>query len=383
MTDHVLDRAHLAEAVGNDIADMAHFWMLRKFQFLEPAREQFEIIVDPWLSYRTEPSQNEIMAYNMAFTDWLLFERPYRHGKTLLELYVDEPPASLSPASLKRLEQVRDLYARGADVIKLFVTGGVFDATEVGEPGVLRMPVEVAAAACKAAHDMGLPVMAHVESTEGVKVALEAGVDTIEHGAPLTSEILELYRGAAGTQLEGRAPSVTCTISPALPFVLLDPEKTHSTDTQKKNGDIVCSGIIESARAALEAGVKVGLGTDSSCPFVTQYDMWREMAYFAKYVGVSNAFALHTATQVNAELLGLGGETGTIECGKAADILVTRKNPLDDLCALREPAYVMCRGDLVRKLKVKRIPEVDAELDTIMAMPSEALAEELARDGVA
>ena len=60
--------------------------------------------------------------------------------------------------------------------------------------------------------------------------------------------------------------------------------------------------------------------------------MWREVAYFAKYVGVSNAFALHTATQVNAELLGLGGETGTIECGKAADILVTRKNPLDDLC---------------------------------------------------
>ena len=108
MTDQVFDRAELAEAVGNDIADMAHFWMLRKFQFLEPAREQFEIIVDPWLSYCTEPSQNEIMAYNMAFTDWLLFERPYRHGKTLLELYVDEPPASLSPASLKRLEQVRD-----------------------------------------------------------------------------------------------------------------------------------------------------------------------------------------------------------------------------------------------------------------------------------
>ena len=131
----------------------------------------------------------------------------------------------------------------------------------------------------------------------------------------------------------------------------------------------MCSGIIESARAALEAGIKVGLGTDSSCPFVTQYDMWREVAYFAKYVGVSNAFALHTATQVNAELLGLGGETGAIEC--------------DDMCALREPMHVMCRGDLVRKLKVRRIPEVDAELDTIMAMPAEALAEELARDGVA
>lgn len=90
MTDQVFDRAELAKAVGNDIADMAHFWMLRKFQFLEPARGQFEIIVDPWLSYCEEPSQNEIMAYNMAFTDWMLFERPYYHGKTLLELYVDE-----------------------------------------------------------------------------------------------------------------------------------------------------------------------------------------------------------------------------------------------------------------------------------------------------
>lgn len=108
MADHVLDRRRLAEAVGDDIADMAQFWMLRKFQFLEPARTQFEVIVDPWLSYCEEPSQNEIMAYNMAFTDWLLFERPYYHDKTLLELYVDEPPTSLSPASLRRLEQVRD-----------------------------------------------------------------------------------------------------------------------------------------------------------------------------------------------------------------------------------------------------------------------------------
>ena len=110
MSDQVRDRVRLADAVGKDVADMAHFWMLRKFQFLELAREQFELVVDPWLSYCEEPSQTEIMAYNMAFTDWLLFERPYRHGRTLLELFVDEPPASLSPASLRRLEQVRDTH---------------------------------------------------------------------------------------------------------------------------------------------------------------------------------------------------------------------------------------------------------------------------------
>ena len=267
-------------------------------------------------------------------------------------------------------EQVHELFAAGADVIKLFVTGGVFDAEKVGEPGVLRMPVELAAAACRAAHDLNLPVMAHVESSEGVRAALVAGVDTIEHGAPMSPEIIGLYKESKN-QLSGRAASVTCTISPALPFAKLSPEKTHSTDVQKQNGDIVCAGIIQSARDALDNGIPVGLGTDSSCPYVTQYDMWREVAYFAKYVGVSNAFALHTATLKNAELLGIAAKTGSIEVGKSADILVCGVNPLDDLEALREPLHVMARGNLVRACKVKRIPDLDADLDWIMQQPVE------------
>lgn len=266
-------------------------------------------------------------------------------------------------------DQVIDLVERGADVIKLFITGGVFDATEAGEPGVLRMSLDVARSACQAAHRHGLPVMAHVESTEGVRVALEAGVDTIEHGAPMTPDIIELYRASAA-QLPGRPASVTCTISPALPFVMLDPEKTHSTDIQKVNGDIVCAGIIESARQALAERIPVGLGTDSSCPYVTQYDMWREIAYFAKFTGVTNAFALHTATLGNARLLGLGEVTGSIEAGKEADIITVKRNPLDDLSALREITHVMVRGMLADRLRVKRIGELDAELDWIMSRPA-------------
>ena len=266
-------------------------------------------------------------------------------------------------------EIVRDCFARKCDLVKLFITGGVFDAEKEGEPGVLRMSLEVARAACKTAHDLGLPVMAHVESTECVKVALQAGVDTIEHGAPMTDEGRDLFLGAAGTQLPGRPASLTCTISPALPFVLLDPEKTASTEVQKLNGDIVCEGIIKCAREALDAGIPVGLGTDSSCPYVTQYDMWREVAYFAKYVGVSTTFALHTATQVNAELLGLGAETGTIEVGKAADIIVCRNNPLEDLSRLSHLERVVCRGVLADGLKVKHMPKLDEDLDWIMAQP--------------
>ena len=286
---------------------------------------------------------------------------PGGHGAGLFAQIAESPEDAA--------ELVREIAAHGADVIKLFVTGGVFDAEKVGEPGVLRMSEEVARAACEAAHRLGLSVMAHVESTEGVRVALRAGVDTIEHGAPMTPEIVDLYRGGTGTQLEGRTPSVTCTISPALPFVKLPPEKTHSTEVQKANGDIVCEGIVQSAREALAAGIPVGLGTDSSCPFVTQYDMWREVAYFAKYVGVSNAFALHTATAVNARLLGLGDETGTVEVGKSADLIVVDANPLDDLSALRDVRHVMCRGAFVEHPRVKHIAELDEELDWIMSQP--------------
>lgn len=278
--------------------------------------------------------------------------------------------AQVAQAPEQAADMVRDIYAHGADVIKLFVTGGVFDAEKPGEPGVLRMSPEIASAACAVAHELGMPVMAHVESTEGVQVALAAGVDTIEHGAPMTPEILDLYQNGTA-QLSGRPASVTCTISPALPFVMLDPEKTHSTEVQKTNGDIVCEGIIKSAREALDAGIPVGLGTDSSCPYVTQYDMWREVAYFAKYVGVSNAFALHTATQVNAQLLGLGDTTGVVAVGYDADLLAVAGNPLEDLAALRQPLHVMARGRLADRLKVKRYPELDAELDEIMVRPAE------------
>lgn len=280
--------------------------------------------------------------------------------------------AQVAASPHEAAEQVRDLAKNGADVIKLFITGGVFDATEPGEPGALRMPLDVAKEACAAAHEAGLPVMAHVESTEGVRVALQAGVDTVEHGAPMTPEVVELYRSGA-SQLKGRKPSVTCTISPALPFALLDPAKTNSTEVQKVNGDIVCAGIIESARAAVMQGIPVGLGTDSSCPYVTHYDMWREVAYFVKYVGVSNAFALHTATQVNADLLGLGDVTGRIEEGYDADILVTDGNPLEDLAALRTPRMVMARGVLADGLRVKHLQELDEDLDWIMACSAESV----------
>ena len=241
------------------------------------------------------------------------------------------------------------------DIIKLMITGGVLDAEKVGEPGVLRMPPELVKAACDRAHELGFKVAAHVESPEGVRVALENGVDSIEHGAKPTDDIINLFKERYAFQVS--------TLSPALPFALFDRSVSHATYEQQENGKIVFDGIISLAKACLENGIPVGLGTDTACPYVTQYDMWRELCYFVKYCGVSEKFALYSATLLNATLAGIGDETGSIEKGKKAEMIVTRENPLENLQALRNLDMVIMRENIIRSPKVKKIPEVETELD--------------------
>ena len=241
------------------------------------------------------------------------------------------------------------------DIIKLMITGGVLDAEKVGEPGVLRMPPELVKAACDRAHELGFKVAAHVESPEGVKVALQNGVDSIEHGAKPTDDIINLFKERNAFQVS--------TLSPALPFALFDRSISHATYEQQENGKIVFDGIISLAKACLENGIPVGLGTDTACPYVTQYDMWRELCYFVKYCGVSEKFALYSATLLNATLAGVGDETGSIEKGKKAEMIVTRENPLENLQALRNLDMVIMRENIIRSPKVKKIPDVETELD--------------------
>ena len=241
------------------------------------------------------------------------------------------------------------------DIIKLMITGGVLDAEKVGEPGVLRMAPELVKAACDRAHTLGFKVAAHVESPEGVQVALENGVDSIEHGAKPTDEIINLFKEHNAFQVS--------TLSPALPFALFDRGISHATYEQQENGKIVFDGIISLAKACLANGIPVGLGTDTACPYVTQYDMWRELCYYVKYCGVSETFALYSATLLNATLAGIGDETGSIEKGKKAEMIVTKENPLQNLQTLRDPAMVIMRENIIRSPKVKKIPEVETELD--------------------
>ena len=257
--------------------------------------------------------------------------------------------------ALAHLEQSE---REGVDLVKLMITGGVLDAKEKGVPGELKMAPEMVKAVCDRAHAAGYVVAAHVESPEGVRVALENGVDSIEHGAKPNDEILRLFRE--------RGAFLCTTISPALPYALFDRSVSNASEVEQFNGNGVFEGIIECAKAALAHDIPVVLGNDVGCPWITQYDFWRELYYFHKFVGVSNAFALYTAMSRSAELAGLGDVTGTVAAGKCADLIVTAENPLDDLRALRHVEQVMARGRLYAHPKFRKRKNVTAELDKFL-----------------
>lgn len=244
------------------------------------------------------------------------------------------------------------------DIIKLMITGGVMDAKEKGVPGELKMAPEMVRAVCDLAHSMGYKVAAHVESPEGVRVALENGVDSIEHGAKPDEHIISLFRDTGAF--------LCTTLSPALPYALFDRSITNATEVEKFNGNVVFEGIIECSKAALENGIPVVLGNDVGCPWITQYDFWRELYYFHKFVGVTNRFALYTATSRSAQMAGIGDMTGMIAPGFSADMIVTEKNPLEDLCALRRVDMVIACGRVIDHPSFRHRKNVEAELDKFL-----------------
>ena len=259
------------------------------------------------------------------------------------------------PQALAQVDRAKE---QGADLIKLMITGGVLDAKAKGVPGELKMPPEMVKAVCDRGHALGYTVAAHVESTEGVRVALENGVDSIEHGAKLDDDLIRLFRE--------RGACLCTTLSPALPYALFDRSVTHTTEVEQFNGNMVFEGIKDCARTALEHDIPVVLGNDVGCPWITQYDFWRELYYFHKYVGVSNRFALYTATSRAAQIAGLGDVTGTVEAGRCADLIAVREDPLADLRALRHVDMVVTRGRRIDHPKVKVDQRVAAELDKFL-----------------
>lgn len=252
---------------------------------------------------------------------------------------------------------VNKIAKTNPDLIKLMITGGVLDAKVKGEPGVLKMSQEIAEEACNTAHKLGFKVAAHVESTEGVRVALKSGVDTIEHGAVLDEETINLFKKNNSAHI--------CTLSPFIPETKFPEEVSHATDFTRYNGEIVFNGVVSCAKTCLQNDIMVGLGTDTACPFVTHYDMWRELVYFVKYVGVTPKYAIYSATLGNAIIAGIEKETGSIDLNKTADFMIVDENPLDNLNTLRKPYMVVHCGKIIKNPKTRKISVIEENLNAL------------------
>ena len=243
----------------------------------------------------------------------------------------------------------------GADWIKIMITGGVLDAKVKGEPGEMKMSAEQVKLCCETAHRLGKKVCAHVESPKGVEVAIDNGVDSIEHGSAMSDETVKKFIDNDRV--------LVCTLSPAIPLAKFDPEVTGGNDIQRYNSEVLLEGIIDGTKKCLKAGVKVGLGTDTVCPFITHYDMWRELEYAHYLLGLDRKECLYLGTLNNAEIIDLADETGSIEVGKSADFMVVNNNPLDGFDTIRNPELVVFKGKEFKNPKVKKSPEAEARLD--------------------
>ena len=252
---------------------------------------------------------------------------------------------------------VRENLRKEVDQIKLISTGGVMDSKRIGEAGRPQMTLEEIAAACDEAHRAGIRVAAHAQSTLGIKEALLGGVDTIEHGAELDTECIELFKNNPKA-LKGYSALVP-TLSAPITLLEWGVEVLKITKVQQENTVLVRDGLIKGFRQALREGIKVGAGTDASIPLVPHYDFWKELEYYVQYGNISPKEAIYHATKVNAEILGIDDETGTIEIGKSADLIVLDDNPLENLNVLSTPRMVIRAGYLIDAPKVRKVKQIE------------------------
>ncbi|MCH4208637.1 metal-dependent hydrolase family protein [Bifidobacterium sp.] len=288
-----------------------------------------------------------------VFASGPMLASPGGHGAPLVALECKDEEAARRNAEAN--------IDHGVNAIKIAATGGITDSQVAGEAGSPQMDVASMRTICDAAHACGLIVAAHAQSPEGVMNALTAGVDTIEHGSELTDEMIALFHENPNS-LHGYS-SLIPTLSAGMSINAFPREVTGITEIQYENSKPVAEGMLEGARQAHMNGIRVGVGTDTGMTFVTQYATWRELYLLTHYAGFTAAEAFYAATRVNAEILGIGGETGSIEVGKCADLLVLDADPTQNLRTLAAPKLVVAAGRPVWRPSVKRFDDIDRRLD--------------------
>ncbi|HVR47122.1 MAG TPA: amidohydrolase family protein [Candidatus Binatia bacterium] len=226
---------------------------------------------------------------------------------------------------------VREQMWGGADCIKLIATGGVL--TKGAVPGNAQLAPDELSAAIEEAHRHGLRVAAHAIGTQGIKNALRAGIDSIEHGTMLDDECIALFK-ERGVYLVPTLSAPTC--------IMAHLEDGHQPRYIVEKARGLNEVMLKNIRHAYESGVLIAGGSDAGTPYNYHENYAQEVELMWALLGMTPQQALHAATNVAAELVGL--HRGLLAIGEPADALLLRGDAGEDVRALRDPQLVLKAG---------------------------------------
>ncbi|MDY0235815.1 MAG: amidohydrolase family protein [Gudongella sp.] len=230
----------------------------------------------------------------------------------------------------------REQLKAGADIVKIMATGGVM--TKGVEPGSPQLTMEEMKPAVDEAHKSGKKTASHAQGTVGIKNAIRAGIDSIEHGIFLDDESISMM-------LENGTYLVPTLAAPY--FIVKYGVANGVPDFIVKKAESVMDSHIASFKQAFKAGVKIAMGTDSGTPFNQHDGSYYELMLFVEN-GMTPMEAIVTSTKNSAECLGIEKEYGTLEKDKFADFIVLDENPLDKLDTLLDVKEVYKLGKKVK-----------------------------------
>jgi len=249
---------------------------------------------------------------------------------------------------------VRDLVKDGVEWVKTYPTGDAA-APDTNDHHTLCMTFEEMHAVVQTAHNHRLKVTGHCRATEGIKNALRAGYDTIEHGTFMDDEALELL-------LQRDVPVV-----PALQFeyasIVKGPEIGMPQAVIDGHQETLDGGA-ESARRILAAGGRLGMGGDYGFAWNPHGDYAKELSFFVEHVGFSPVDVIKCATRTGAEIMSRGDEFGTLEVGKLADLLVVDADLQTEITALEDRSrfIAVLQGGFIRAGRLATASVTDASL---------------------
>jgi imidazolonepropionase-like amidohydrolase len=226
---------------------------------------------------------------------------------------------------------VRKLVKDGVEWVKTYPTGDAA-APDTNDHHTLCMTFEEMHAVVAVAHNHGLKVTGHCRANAGIKNAIRAGYDTLEHGTFMDDEALEML-------LERNTPVV-----PALQFehasIVFGPQYGMSQRVIDGHKETLEGGA-ESARRILKAGGRLGMGGDYGFAWTPHGTYAKELTFFVRHVGLTPLEVLTCATKTGAEIMGRSQEFGTLEAGKFADVLVVDGDVVADIAILEDRARLL------------------------------------------